>query len=148
MIFLTAINSINQEHLVYPVTADTTSISSGNDTGIDTRQAAYFHQAVGYHIHVFECQFQENEILLSHEIKYIEGKPTAPNGISPESVYIFIKLFKPNKVGKMDGELHPNLPVTRRAVNSLYNGFVMTRVMVSRSKGISILSLFSCFMFI
>ena len=53
-----------------------------------------------------------NEILLSDEIKYIESKPTAPNRMSPESVYIFIKLFKPNKVDKMDGDLHSNLPVS------------------------------------
>ena len=39
--------------------------------------------------------------------------------MSPKSVYNFMKLFNPDKVIKMNGELHPDLLVTQRAVNSL-----------------------------
>ena len=68
---------------------------------------------------MLESQFHGNKILLSHLIKYMEGKPTAPDRMSEESIYNSIKLLEPDVVIKINEELHPDLPIARRAVNSL-----------------------------
>ena len=94
-VFSTAVNSINQEPLkkVHSVMADT-SINTGDDKRIHSGLAGHFNQVSGHQIHVPECQFYVNEILLSHAIKYTEVKPTAPDRMSPELVYYFVKVFK------------------------------------------------------
>ena len=52
--------------------ANTTSMNTGKNEGINSRLAEHMDSQG---IHVLECQFHVNEILLNHFIKHIDGKP-------------------------------------------------------------------------
>ena len=65
---------------------------------IKSRLATHFNEAVGHDNHCSECRFRFNEILLSHVIKYVEGRLTAPDRMATDSVYSRIKLNAPGKL--------------------------------------------------
>ena len=119
MVFSAIVSSIGQTQLkkILSVMSDTTSINTGKDKGINTRLAAYFKQEVGHGIHVLECQFHINELLFNHVVKFVEGKPTAPDRMEQDSLYNMIKLFRP---GDLTDMVHcGGISTTTRAVQCL-----------------------------
>jgi len=115
-VFSTVLSNVDEALLkkIYSVMADTTSMNTGKDRGINSRLAVYFDQKIGHGLHILECQFHVNEILLAHVVKYLEGKPTAPDRMEQDSVYNMIKSLKPGQASDL---VHCNdLVTTSRAV--------------------------------
>ena len=116
-VYSTIINMLdsNQLEKMLSVMADTTSLNTGKESGINNRLSVYFKQSVGHDIHLLECQFYINEILLNHVINHVDGKPTAPNRMEADSVYNLNKQCRPTK--ETSHNLSNTLYVTPRAMN-------------------------------
>ena len=112
------------------VMADTTSKNTGKAKGISNRLAAFFKENVGHGIHVLECQFHVNELLLGHTVKFIEGKSVAPDRMAEESVYNLIQKVKPTEELQL---LNCSISVfvTARGLNSLRS----TLIWVAETEG-------------
>ena len=75
----------------WSVMADTTSLNTGNRSGINTRLQRHIQSNFGYGIHVLECLFHTTEILLSRVIKHVEGPYFSPDKMQADSAYNMIK---------------------------------------------------------
>ena len=107
----------NQLEKMQSALADTTSLNTGKANGINNRLSVYFRERVGHDIHLLECQFHINEIMMNHVIKHVDGKPTAPNRMEADSVYNLIKQCNPTK--STSHNLSSTVWVTPRAMNCL-----------------------------
>ena len=72
------------------VVADTTSVNTGSEQGVNTRLQTFFSNQFGINIHVLECLFHINELLLTHVLDHVEGKTTGPGRRPPGSAYNLI----------------------------------------------------------
>ena len=59
---------------VFSMMADTTSLNSGENSGVNKRLVDLLNENVGHDIHELECMLNVNEIYFSHVISTIEGK--------------------------------------------------------------------------
>ena len=98
--------------------ADTTSLNPGKERGSNTSLSKYFKQEIGHAIHLLECQFHINEILLNHVIRNVHGKPTAPDRMSSDLAYNPIKQLKPSETTTTIS-FSSTVSAASRAANSL-----------------------------
>ena len=116
-VYTTIIDSLGSEQLksLRSVMADTTSMNTGKKKGINSRLVQHMNKQA---IHILECQFHVNEILLNHVIKHIDGKLVAPDRMHPDSVYNKIKLL-PQQASITETDLVRNIDVPMRSLRYL-----------------------------
>ena len=96
--------------------ADTTSINTGNKNGISNRLAIHLNEITGADIYILECQFHINEILMKNVVKYVDGKPVAPDRMQQDSVYNRISKIRPQTVENVPCSQLRGINVTARTI--------------------------------
>ena len=100
---------------IYSVMADTTSLNSGEISGINKILADYFKQVVGRDIHTLECMFHVNEIYFSHVKTAIEGKAKGPGAMQDGALLNNIKTIQKPSTNDITPRSELNIPITKMA---------------------------------
>ena len=117
VIFEAIVDETCTSHLnkVYSVMADSTSLNSGEKSGINKRLVDYFHSSVGHDIHTLECMFHVNEIYFSHMLSAIEGKTKGPGAMQEGALLNKIKSIHKPRIADIVPRHVLSIPVTAMA---------------------------------
>ena len=117
VIFKAIVDETCTSHLnkVYSVMADTTSLNSGEKSGINKRLVDYFQSSVGHDVHTLECMFHVNEIYFSHVLSAIEGKTKGPGAVQEGALLNKIKSIHKLRIADIVPRHVLNIPVTAMA---------------------------------